>query len=160
MPIVSRSLRKYNVQKDGRARVMELHTDALGNVVPIQYMTVKSQADATLDMNARDLTETLRERDVDEVLRWVESGNDPNTFDYTNREIGRAVAENRVVLTFARSRGEASFPYAWWIDGLGPARWNTITGRLGWDATRADRVKARAATIQAAIPSIDQTEDV
>lgn len=160
MPIVSRVLKFYRVQANGSARVREVHTDSFGNELTRQYSTLASQAAVEIDMNALDLTESLKERDVEEILQWVVGGNDPNTFDYTGRDIIKNKAEERVTRTFARSRGDDALPYAWWIDGLGTPRWNAITTRLAWDTARKDRVKARAATLNASYDACHETEPV
>ncbi|MES0339859.1 MAG: hypothetical protein ABUK15_07370 [Anaerolineales bacterium] len=161
MPIASRFLQFYRPQVSGRARVREVHVDSLGNQITRQYMTTKTQIEVEADMNARDQTETLQERDFDEVLRWVLDGNDPNTFDYTGRDVVKNKAEERVVRTFARQRGDAVIGLAWWIAGLGTPRWNAITTRLGWDSVRSDRVKLRAANLFAvAVDIVNGEEDV
>ena len=107
MPIVSRNLHHYRVQKSGRAKVMEEHTDSLGRVHPHWYRTDKSEADVIVDMNARDWTQDLVNRDISEVIEWVEGGNDTSIFDYTGRDIDEDTAEEEVLKEFARRPGES-----------------------------------------------------
>lgn len=160
MPIVSRFLKFYRPQVSGRARVREVHVDSLGTELTRQYLTTKTQAEVEADMNARDSTETLKERDFDEALRWVIDGNDPNTFDYTDRDVIKNKAEERITKIFARSRGDDAVALSWWIDSLGTPRWNAITTRLAWDSARSDRVKARAASLNAVVSDLNAEEDV
>ena len=160
MPISSRFLKFYRPQADGRARVREVHVDALGNEITRQYLTTLTLADIEMEMNLRDMTETLSERDLDDVLAWVLVGNDPNTFDYTARDVIKNKAEERITKIFARSRGEDALRLAWWVDSLGTPRWNAIITRLGWATERKDRVKARAVTLNASIAEYDAEEDV
>ena len=162
MPILSRFLRKYNPQTrvPGTANVREVHKPAVGPEITRDYRTTKTKAEVEADMNARDLTETLSERDFGEVLAWVLAGNDPNTFDYTDRDAIKNKAEERITKTFARSRGEDAIALSWWIAGLGNPRWTAIVDRLAWDNARKTRVKNRAVSLNAVIADLNDEEDV
>lgn len=160
MPISSTALHHYRPQTDGRANVREVHTDALGVEITRDYKTTKTEAEVVIDMNTRDLTTDLEGRDFDEVMQWVLDGNDPNTFDYLNRDVNKNKAEERITRIFARTTNGEALRLAWWIDSIGPARWDAITLRLGWLTARKARVKARAATLNAAVAEYDASENV
>lgn len=160
MPIVSRFLKFYRVQASSRARVREVHVDSLGTELTRQYVTDKSQADVEIDMNARDLTQTLVNRDVSEVIAWVEAGNDLPTFNYTGRDITEDKAEEEVLKEFARRPGETAMVLSWWPEDLGTPQWNSLINRLGWDSELEQRVQDRSIALNVARPFYDQTEQV
>lgn len=144
----------------GRNRVRIVLVPAIGEQITRQYLTEKTQAEVETDMAALNITDTLQNRDFDEVLQWVIDGNDPNTFDYTDRDVIKNKAEERVTKIFARSRGDDAVALSWWIDSLGTPRWNAITTRLAWDSTRSDRVKARGAALNAVSDDLNAEENV
>ena len=160
MPIVSRFLKFYRVQASGRSRVREVHVDDLGTEITRQYVTDKSQVDVEVDMNARDLTQTLVDRDVSEVIQHVEAGNDISTFDYTGRDITEDEAEEEVLKEFARRDGESAVILSWWPEDLGTPQWNQLINRLGWDSSLEQRVQDRSIALNVARPFYDQTEQV
>lgn len=160
MPVASRTLHHYRPQIDDRANVREVYTDALGVEITRDYKTTKTEAEVIIDMNARDLTVDLESRDFDEVLKWVLNGNDPNTFDYLNRDVNKNKVEERITKTFARATNGKALRLAWWIDSLGPVRWDAIILRLGWDIVRKVRVKNRASTLNAAVAEYNASESV
>lgn len=163
MPIVSRTLRFYRPQVSGRARVREVHTDALGIETPIQYLTTNTEAEVVAVMNARDMTQGLVSRDVSEVIQWVEARNPVSTFDFTNRDINEDTAEEEVAKAFARRPGDTAIRLAWWIESLNPPTWNGIASRLGWSTAQGEigeRVQTRGQNLTVAEPDYDRTESV
>ena len=160
MPVISKRIEYRRPQINNLLKVREEHTDQLGNLHYVGPYIVSSNTEADVNLANRDLTESLRERDQTEVLQWVIAGNDPNTFDFTGRDIIKNAAEERITLTFARSRGERALELSWWLDSLGPARWDAITTRLGWDTTRSDRVKLRANNLFNSLTFYNQDEDI
>lgn len=162
MPIATKELTKTNRQADGKWRVREVHADDLGSQWTFQYL-IDSVANATAIMNGRDLSEQLIDRDISDVVSWVEGGNAPNTFDFTGRDITALEAEEEVAKHFARSPGPIALKVAWWIESLNPPSWNAIAGRLGWSTAAGeigDRVQVRAQTMVVAEPDFNRVEDV
>lgn len=162
MPIVSKRIEYRRIQADGRIRVREEHTDDKGNLHYVGPYMVANNAEADSRLAARDLDLSLRERDMEELIQWVKDGNTVSSYPFAERDIALPKGEERVVREFARHRGEPALRLAWWVDSLTVARWNNITdvSRLNWDQTRKDRVRARAATLAAAVTDFDDEEDV
>lgn len=166
MPISTRVLTKQNQQASGRWRVREVHTDALGVDFTFQYLAA-SVAEATTNMNsaerAAETVAILVDRDIQEVIVWVEARNTPASFDYTDRDIDSDRGEEEVAKHFARSPGEVALLFAWWIESLGPPAWTAIATRLGWSTAAdeiGDRVQVRAQDLTVAEDSFYQTESV
>lgn len=163
MPIVTRTLKFYRPQADGRARTREVHTDSLGTEIPVQYLTNKTEAAVTTDMNARDLTSSLVTRDIADLIQWVEALNPVSTFDFTGRDITENDGEGEIAKEFARRPGDSAIRLAWWIESLSPPQWTAISTRLGWSNTAGEigeRVQTRGQNLTVALPDYDRTEDV
>lgn len=169
MPIVSRNLLFYRPQADGSARVREVHTDSLGVEHTLQYVTNETEAQVIIDMNARDLTAQLVQRDIGDLIQWVETsegeitGNPVSTFDFTNRDITENDGEDEVTQEFARRQGDSAMRLCWWIESLGNPQWTAITTRLGWSNTAGEigeRVQTRGINLTTALPDYDRVENV
>lgn len=162
MPIATKELRRTAQQANGHWRVWEEHTDTLGRVWPFKYM-VPLLADAVTMMEERSFPDALVDRDVAEVVSWVQDRNTVDSFDYTNRDIDVLKAEEEIALHFARSVGEVAILSAWWLEDLNPPQWNTLATRLGWDTSTGeigDRVQTRAINLVVAEPDFFRTENV
>lgn len=142
MPIVSKSIVKQNQQASGLWRIRERHLDDAGRAYHFQYLDT-SVAAATIRMNARDLTEILRERERAEVLEWALAGNDPETFVRQDLTI---VGVRRAVLRyFVTHRGHENCVIAAYVAGLPMAQ---VKAALSTTTARANRIIARAVNLR------------
>ena len=158
MPIVSRTLEHIRPQRDG-VRVKEVLTAVVGHRVRHSYTAV-SEAQAIIDMNARDMTKQLRKADFVDLLAHVEAKNDPFTFNFTDRDIILIEAEDFLYKRFALSVGGSAIKIAWWLKEMNPPTFNTIRKRAGHDNTEGDRVKDKAVAQDDAEATIDDTVKV
>ncbi len=161
MPIVTRELKHVRPQRDDTVRVLEVLTAAVGHVDRRSYRAV-SEAQAVIDMNARDVTKGLKKADFNDLLVFVEAPakNNPDAFDFTNRDITLLEGEDFLFTHFAEGQGSRAILLAWWIKGMNPPTFNTIRDRLGLDVTDGDRVKDRAVALDDAEATFDDVVDV
>ena len=161
MPIVTRTLGHIRPQRDGTVRVREVLTATVGHVITHNYKAV-SEAQATTDMNARDVTAQLKNADFADLLLHVEAPakNQPSTFVFTGRDITLSEGEDFLYKRFAESTGGAAIGLAWWLKGMNPPTFNTIRNRAGHDNTEGDRVKDKAVAQDDAEATIDDLVEV
>lgn len=120
MPIVTRELTHVSaIQRDGTVRVQEVLTSAKGQPMRHSYKAV-SEAQAITDMNARDVTEQLRNSDFNKLLDWVKAKNGSDTFDYADRDITELEGEEFLLIWFGKTRGDLALSIAWWIEDINP----------------------------------------
>lgn len=155
MPIVTRELTHVSaIQRDGTVRVREVLTSAKGQTIPHSYKAV-SEAQAITDMNARDVTEQLRNSDFNELLDWVKAKNGSDAFDYTDRDITELEGEEFLLIWFAEQIGDAAISLAWWVEDMTPPIYDAIRIRAGFDSDQGAEVQDKAIALVAAEPFIN-----
>lgn len=107
MPVVSRQLKHVRPQRDGTVRVQEVLITSKGHKIFHSY-TAASEATAIAAMNARDMTDQLKDAEEQEAVDFIKSGGDPSTFvkaDLTNTEFNRRLAKRFAELSFDSDNG-------------------------------------------------------
>ena len=143
MPIVSRALTKVNPQADGTVRVVEELTTTAGDVRRRHYTAV-SEAQAIIDMNARNEDAALKDVEEEAVYQHLKATG--GTDGYTLVELTLLARDKRLLRRFIRSRmdDEAPCVMAAWVDGLTNTR---IRNALGVNNARATEIKDRASNL-------------
>ncbi len=159
MPDVSRTLTNRGTQTDGLVRVLERIIDAKGRIWDRVYKAV-SEAQATTDMNALDLTEPLKDADFRDLLTWVQAKNASDDFDLTDRDLTLLEGEERLLIWFAGEPGDEAITLAWWVEGMTPPVYSAIRIRAGFDAAQGSDIQDRAISLLAAEPLFDQTVEL
>lgn len=159
VPIVSRQLEHIRPQRDGTVRVQERLTDSKGRVWFHSYKE-SSVTVATARMNARDLTDQLKEADFTDLLEWVQAKNLPGDFDFTDRDLVLLTGEELLLIWFAEKQGGKAITLAWWIENLGPPAYDAIRIRAGFDAATGSRIQDRAIDLATVEPRFDAVEEV
>ncbi len=154
MPIITRTLTHIRPQGDGTVRVQEVLTPAKGQTIRHSYKAV-SEAQAITDMNARDVTEQLRNSDFSELLDWVKAKNGSDTFDYVDRDITELEGEEFLLLWFAEQVGNAAVSLSWWVEDMTPPIYSAIRIRTGFDSDQGSTVQDKAIALLAAEPFIN-----
>jgi hypothetical protein len=150
MPIITRVLTKTNEQADGRWRIHEELTDSKGRKWRFNSLR-PSVAEATTNMNARDLTEDLREAERAEVLEFALDGNDPETFvleDLTvvgmRRHLLRYFVRTRMTEGTPEGQAHACMLAGWVADR--PV--NQIETTLGVTTVKATSIRDRGVNLR------------
>ena len=163
MPIVTRTLEHVRPQRDGTVRVQEMLIATVGHRITHSYKAV-SEAQAIVDMNARDVTAQLKDADFADLLAHVEIKdgvkNQPSTFDFTGRDITLIEGEDFLYKLFAESTGGSAIKIAWWLKGMNNPTFIPIRNRAGHDTTEGNRVKDKAAAQDDAEDTIDDVVEV
>ncbi len=146
MSIVSRELQHLRPQRDGAVRVQERLTDSKGRMWFHSYKAA-SEAAAISDMNARDMTEQLKDAEEQEAVAFIKEGGDPASFvkvDLTNTEFDRRLAKR-----FAQARFDLDSDFlrkvAGYIAGFTAAQ---IKNALGISLAKAQIILDRAIHIR------------
>ena len=146
MSIVSRELRHVRPQRDGTLRVQEHLVDGKGRSWFHSYK-IATEADALAAMNARDMTDQLKDAEEQEAVDFIKSGGDPSTFvkaDLTATEFNRRLAKR-----FAKARFEEDPDFlrkiAGWVAGFTATQ---IANALGVTEVKAQVVLDRAVHIR------------
>ncbi len=146
MSLVSRELQHLRPQRGGAVRVQERLTDSKGRVWFHSYKA-ESEAVALVDMNARDMTEQLKEAEEHEAVDFIRGGGDPAAFvkvDLTNTEYRRRIAKK-----FANSHAALDRQFvcnvASWVAGFSSGQ---IANALGISNARATVIRNRAINLR------------
>ena len=118
----------------------------------------ETQAKADAERDTAWPLELLRDKDKQDLLKWVQKRNKVANFDYADRDISQAQGEDFVFRWFAGNPGGEAITVAWWLDSLASAKVNSIRGRLGYSARQATDIIARSNVMTQAEPSFDRTE--
>ncbi len=161
MPIVTRVLDPVRPQSDGTVRVREVLTASVGHSISHSYKAT-SEAQAIIDMNARDVTKQLKNADFNDLLVWTEAPakNDPGIFDFTDRDITLLEAEDFLYKLFAESIDGSAIKIAWWLKGMNNPTFIPIRDRAGHGVDEGDRVKDKAVAQDDAETTIDDFVEV
>ncbi len=159
MPIDSRELKHVRTQSDGTVRVQEVLTASVGHRIFHSYAAA-SEAEARIAMNARNVTEQLKEADFTDLLAWTQAKNNPDDFDFTGRDLTLLEGEERLMTWFATRDGEKAITIAWWIKGMNNPAFNPIRDRLGIDVTDGNTIRDRAVDLDGAERSFSSLVDV
>ncbi len=158
MPIVSRELTHIHLQTNGTVRVQEVLTDQQGRIWRHSY-TAASEAAATTDMNARDMTERLKDADFRDLLIWIQEKNDSDDFDFTGRDLTLLEGEEQLLIWFATNLGGDAISVAWWIEDMTPPIYEAIRDRVGYDVATGAKIQDRAIALLGAEVSFDAVEE-
>ncbi len=146
MPIVTRELKHVHPQRDGTVRVQEVLTTSKGHRIIHSYKAV-SEAQAILDMNARDMTKQLKDAEEQEAVEFIKNGGDTGIFtkvDLTNTEFNRRIAKK-----FANSHTDLDRQFvcnvASWVAGFSSGQ---IANALGISNARATVIRNRATNLR------------
>lgn len=99
MPIVSKEIRHIRPQVVG-VRVTEVQTDSVGREWRYAYLAT-DEATATTTMNARDLTEQIKDQEEREMIDFIKAGGDPD--DFVNTDISVLGKRRRLVKRFSHA---------------------------------------------------------
>lgn len=158
MPTISRVLEHIRPQANGSMKVQERLTDALGRTPIFHNYTAASEAEATVTMNARDMTAQLEEADFRDLLAWVQAKNLPGIFDFTNRDLDLLAGEEQLLVWFATQHGADAITLAWWVESMTPPVYNAIRLRSGFDSDAGTRIQDRAIDLLAVEDNFDAVE--
>ncbi len=159
MPMVSSEIAKTHPARGG-LRVIEEHTDSLGRKYVWKYWAPDlAAANAIRTGRAALAAQQAKDRDFQDILRWVQAGNTPQTFDFTDRDFTLLEAADALIKWFARNEGGQALTIAHVFEGVTLAQWNTIADRLGYSQAKRDRIRTRGQAILAAASTFDTVED-
>jgi len=159
MPIVTRELKHIRPQSNGTVKVQERLTSAKGRVF-FHFYTAASVAAATSAMNARDMTDQLREIDFKDLLQWVQAKNDPGVFDFTDRDLTLLEGEEQLLIWFAKTRGDPAITIAWWLEGLKGNGFNVIRDRVGFTGGEGSTITQRFTFLFQAEPWLNEIVEI
>lgn len=158
MPIITRQLDYVRPQRDGNVRVQERLIDSQGNKWFHSYK-ITSETAAIERMNARDLSDQLKNIDFKDLLIWVQDKNLPIDFDFSNRDLDVDAGEKRLLIWFAEHTGAKAITIAWWIENLGVQQFRAIQNRVGYDNDTGSRIQDRAISLFTAEPFFNSLEN-
>ncbi len=143
MPIVSKTLIKVANREDispGWKRWCINGKDSTGRLwVYGSFGGTQADAEEVLAGVSWDLSEA----DLVDVLRWVQARNTVASFDYTDRDITKADAEEHIFKWFAEADGEEAITVAWWMDDINTGKFNSIRDRVGYTGTQGADITSR-----------------
>lgn len=157
MPIVSRELTLLANREDigpGIKRWRVDGADARGRSW-LHGPFSGTQSEAEIIRDGAWTTQQLADKDLAELIEWVEAKNSVASFDYTNRDIDQDAGEEHVAREFASRPGDSAIRLAWWIEDTPGPTWAAIGNRIGWDAQTQSDVQDRGIALAAAEPSYD-----
>jgi hypothetical protein len=145
MPIVSKELRHIRPQIVG-VRVTEVHTDSAGREWQYAYLAA-DEATATATMNARDLTEQLKDREEVDLVDFVTGGGDPDTFVRLELSVTemRARLAKRFSRTQLKDRKQFLCSVASWVAGFSAGQ---IASALSISTALATKIRDRAIALR------------
>ncbi len=157
MPITSRTLTMLANREDSGPGIKRWRVDgvdALGRIwVHGPFSGTQAEAEVIRDAVVWDLAEL----DLRDVLEWVQARNTVAAFDYTDRDITQAEAEEHVFKWFAESRGVDAITVAWWMDGINTGKFNSIRDRIGYTGDQGATITIRFSDMVVVEPTYDLT---